>query len=55
MNTEFFLNDRGDVREYQVRAGRTNDDQIDVLSGNAGTLDGILCRFHAQIGCQLIF
>jgi len=55
VNTEFLLNDRGDVRENQVRAGRTNDDQIDVLSSNAGTLDGILCRFHAQIRCQLIF
>ena len=54
MNTEFFLNNRGDVRENQVRTRRANNNQVDVFSRDAGILDGILRSFHAQIGCQLV-
>ena len=44
MNAELFLNDGGNVREDQVGTCRADNDQIDILCGNPGTLDRILCR-----------
>ena len=48
------LNDRRDVRKYQVRRRRAGDNEIDILDVDTRRLDRFFCRLDTHIRCRLI-